>query len=114
MKTMMNRLSPAPIAILSLAVAILVPAASAFSQPVPLGAPVMRVDQCGDKGWCYVTVYPDGSREARANPVTDISYPPAGVSAKFVIGDQQTGVEINEADLLGVLNSQRLMIQNNP
>ena len=114
MKTTIIRLSPAPIAILGLAAAMLVPVAPAFSQPVPLGAPVVRVDQCGDKGWCYVTVYSDGSREARANPVTDISYPPAGVSTQFVVGHQQTGVEINEADLLGVLNTQRLMIQNNP
>jgi len=58
--------------------------------------------------------YSDGSREARANPVTDISYPPAGAPAQFVIGNQQTGVEINEADFLNVLNIQRLMIQNNP
>jgi hypothetical protein len=114
MKTTMPLFSTAPIAISGLAVAMLVCSTSALSQPVPLGAPVMRIDQCGDKGWCYVTVYPDGSREARANPVADISYPPAGVSAEFVVGNQQTGVEINEADLLGVLSNQRLMIQNNP
>lgn len=114
MKITMTLLSPALIAILGLATALLVPFSPALSQPVPLGAPVMWVDQCGDTGWCYVTVYPDGSREARANPVTDVSYPPAGVPAKFVIGDQQTGVEISEADLLGAINSQRLMIQNSP
>ena len=114
MKTTMIRLPLALIAIPVLATAMLVPATPACAQPVPLGAPAMRVDQCGDQGWCYVTVHPDGSREAQASPVTDISYPPAGVSTQFVVGHQQTGVEINEADLLGVLNTQRLMIQNNP
>lgn len=115
MKTKMTFFSPAPSAILGLAAALLVSSAPALSQPVPLGAPVLRVDECGSKGWCYITAYPDGSREARANPVTDISYPPAGVRVQFVTGNQQqTGVEINEADLLGALNTQRLMIQNNP
>lgn len=114
MKTKMTLLSPAPSAILGLAATLLVSSAPAFSQPVPLGAPVLKVDECGRKGWCYITAYPDGSREARANPVTDISYPPAGVPVKFVADHQQTGIEINEADLLGALNTQRLMIQNNP
>jgi hypothetical protein len=112
MKIKMTLFSPGAIA--GLAAALLISAVPAFSQPVPLGAPVLRIDECGDKGWCYVTVYPDGAREARANPVKDISYPPTGVPVQFVIGNQQTGVEISEGDLPGILNSQHLMIQNNP
>ncbi len=60
------------------------PAASVAVLPPP-PAPT-RVDECRGKGWCYVTFAPDGTQEARTNPVTDISYPPApGVSMQRII-----------------------------
>ena len=43
----------------------------------PMGdPPAPKIDNCPTKGWCYITLNPDGGREANAQPTMDVSYPP--------------------------------------
>jgi len=58
---------------------ISVPAPASASQPVAIPPVQLKttINECGNKGWCYITINPDGTQEFRANPATNIAYPPA-------------------------------------
>lgn len=84
------------------------------SATVPNGPTQTTINECKGNGWCYVTVNPNGTQEARTSPTMDISYPPLGMNIQFVDAKQpQRGIEISEAEWQRRQALPRLMIQDN-
>lgn len=80
------------IALLLLLAALSPPSADAAQEPAananppaaspPPPQPGLTSNPCFGKGWCYITVYPDGRQEASGNPPMDISWPPTSTAPR--------------------------------